>query len=741
MLKCWTWIGVLLGSWFPLVAQQIDANITAENRKPSTVAEQIADPAERAAFEALFHETRAEQKLGQAESFLGRFPQSEFLFQVYDIAARACYELADYDRGLDYAAKSLRLLPESPLLLVSTADVEARQHRNGAAISHAQEAVEDLDRFAAPSTIAAKQWPELKRKLKATAKFAEGRARLAEALELPKGEKRLAGLKASEAALEQAHRLNDRDMEITYLLGLAQLADEKPWAAASSFARVYNAGDSLAPKALENLQLIHKVTSRDQPESLDEFLHRATELSQSEITPASQEGKTKPQSMSEYAGSESCRGCHGTIYAAWAQSGMAKMLRPYLPQNVIGDFEKKNQFFLGDSAGYEDGKLQVTHKGDPTLFARMMIHGGRHYFEILESDGAWHRYPVDYTIGSKFQQAYATKLPNGEIHVFPIQYSRLTEQWLNYWKIIDPPGSERADLRSWEKLDLATSYQAICADCHTSQLRTTKSGHFEDLNAEFKETGVNCEMCHGPSAQHVAEMTTNERLPKDPLDPPVNFHDIDNRAFVAICSQCHMQSAIRTPGPGGELNYSRGGRFFLENASIPFGEFSRLGFYKDGRFRQTTFIVEALERSQCFRKGQVSCGTCHNPHASDASSNLTSLKFPHDPDRMCTGCHTQFTSIAAVSGHSHHRAESDGSRCVSCHMPRIMDALLFRARTHQIDDVPDAEMTARFGQKDSPNACLLCHAEKDVRWLRQQMATWKSTSLATTAGRHSLPSQ
>lgn len=356
-----------------------------------------------------------------------------------------------------------------------------------------------------------------------------------------------------------------------------------------------------------------------------------------------------------------------------------------------------------------------------------MIHVGRHYFEILESDGAWHRYPVDYTIGSKFQQAYATKLPNGEIHVFPIQYSRLTGKWINYWKIIDPAGSERADLRSWEKLDLATSYQAICADCHTSQLQSTKRGHFADPNAEFKEPGVNCEMCHGPSAQHVAEMTSNERFPKAPLDPPVNFHEIDNRAFIRICSQCHMQSAIRTPGPEGELNYARAGRFFVENASIPFGEFSRLGFYKDGRFRQTTFIVEALERSKCFRKGQVSCGTCHNPHATDANSNLTSLKFPDQPDRMCTGCHTQFTSSTALSQHSHHRAESEGSRCVSCHMPRIMDALLFRARTHQIDDIPDAEMTARFGPEESPNACLVCHAGKDVRWLTQQLASWKTT--------------
>ena len=80
---------------------------------------------------------------------------------------------------------------------------------------------------------------------------------------------------------------------------------------------------------------------------------------------------------------------------------------------------------------------------DPTLFARMVIRSGRHYFDIKESDGRWHSYPVDYTIGSKWQQAYATKLPNGQIHVLPIQYSAVEKKWLNYWKVIDAAGSER----------------------------------------------------------------------------------------------------------------------------------------------------------------------------------------------------------------------------------------------------------------------------------------------------------
>jgi predicted CXXCH cytochrome family protein len=714
----------------PLGAQDIDANITTQNRKSSTVADQISDASERAAFLALFKQGSPAERLQQAKSFLGRFPQSAFLFQAYDVAARASFDLQDYDLGVRFARESLTLLPENPLLLVSTADVEAREHHNDAAISDAEDAIEDLDRFSAPSTVAPESWPELKRKLGATANFAKGRALLGKALAASTSETRTTLLKDCESSLAAAQKLNSSDPETRYLLGLAQLSAGELRPAAAKFASVYEAKDSLAPKALENLQTIYKMLEPGSSETFESFLKRAEHEGKTSSSERSVETlpveNQKIQPLPEYAGSESCRGCHGAIYREWSHTGISKMLRSYSPQNVIGDFQNKNEFYLEDEAAYRGRKASAIGQ-KRTLFARMVISDGRHYFDIKQSDGRWHKYPVDYTIGSKFQQAYATKLPNGEIHVFPIQYSALQERWINYWRVIDGAASARADLRAWEKLSAATSYQAICAVCHTSQLRNVKGGGFDVTNVEFREPGIDCEMCHGPSSQHVADMTANQAYPRQAIDPPVNFHDLGARDFIRICSQCHMQSAIRASGPRGELNYSRSGEFFPNNPSIPFGEFSRIGFYKDGRFRQTTFIVEALERSQCFKKGQVTCGTCHDPHGHDAASNPTSLKFRDQPDLMCTGCHAQFQNSATLAVHTHHRVESEGSRCVACHMPRIMDAVLFRARTHQIDDIPNADLTQRFGEEGSPNACLLCHSEKNAQWVKQQLTAWKAT--------------
>jgi len=720
--------GALLSAAVPVAAQDIDTLVTTTNRSPSTVADQIKDPAERSAFLDLYKPQAAGAMLQAAKSFLQNYPQSAFLAQAYEVAADSSFDEGDYADGLAYAQHSLNYLPENPQLLVAVADVQARQHLNDEAITNARAALYYFDRFGRPGAISESQWPELKRRMRATAKFALGRALLQQAVAGPAGEKRGALLKESEAALEQARSLNAADSQIVYVLGLVRLSSGDFHSAAQNFAAVYIQRDELAPKALEQMQTIYKTLDPKTRGDFNSFVARAAESKPKE---SDQQVQGKPlvesKNLPAYAGSDSCRGCHSGVYRNWSQSGMSKMFRVYAPRNVIGDFTENNQFFAGDDPKYDDGKLQIIRGQNRTPFARMELRDGKHYFSIFESDGQWHTYPVDYTIGSKWQQAYATKLANGQIHVFPIQYSALEKQWLNYWKVIDSTGSPRADLHSWEKLGPTTSYQAVCAVCHTSQLRNVKGGGFEPDNLEFRETGINCEMCHGPSAQHVASMNTGEEYKKGPLDPPIEFKKIDNRDFVTVCAQCHMQSAIRTPGPHGELNYSTTGTFFVRNPMIPFGEFSRQGFYKDGRFRQTTFIVEALERSKCFQEASVSCGTCHNPHTHDEATNRTALKFSDDPDQMCTGCHTKFQDKAKGAAHSRHASDSEASRCVSCHMPRIMDALLFRARTHQIDDIPNPDMTQRFGQSESPNACLACHTEKSAQWVKLQITNWKAS--------------
>ncbi len=383
-----------------------------------------------------------------------------------------------------------------------------------------------------------------------------------------------------------------------------------------------------------------------------------------------------------YAGSDRCRECHAPEHRHWSETGMARMLRPFRRDALLTSFDT------------------------PTGIAgtRAFLRDGRPWMEI--GNAAW---PVDFVIGSKWQQAYATRRPNGELHVFPIQYSRLLRRWVNYWERIDPEESERARIARFPRLDPATSYQRNCGSCHTSQLRARSSTESALGTATFDEAGVNCEMCHGPSAAHA-------KAPE--RGGTVSFRRLDASEEVAICSQCHMQSAVRRFGPDGEVNFAPE-EFPRTYRSRGATEFSRKGLYRDGRFRETTFIVESFRRSRCFQEGGARCGNCHHPHPPDAASNPVSLKHRDRPDEMCLPCHSAMR--AETRRHTRH----DTLECVDCHMPRIQNALLFAARTHTLDDIPRSETARRYGPDESPNACLLCHRDKDVSWLERELRAWR----------------
>ena len=689
--------------------QQLDTVLVRESaaKKPFTIIDQIADSKERHAFLKLYGERDPQKRRKLAEAFLAAYPQSWLLAQVYDLAAKACIDLDDYAQAQRFGAQSLRLFPENPLLLVPLANMQAQIRLFAAAQESARAALDYLDQFDRPASIAPAKWPAIHDELKASSYFVLGRVAAAEAL-LTAGSGKQPKLLQAEKSLIQARVLNSHDAEIAYLLGLTELSLGKQANAAYYFSQARRSPGPLQAKALENLEQLYKSSPRTPPASFETFVASAEAVGQLKVAAAP---PVQPASLEAPAGidagSQACQHCHAAMYASWQKTGMARMFRPYQPENVIGDFRANNQFT--DENG--------------SIVARMTVKREKHLFALRNGAGEWFTYPVDYTIGSKWQQAYATRLPSGDIQVFPVQYSSIKGQWINYWKVIDPPGSQRAEVTSFNQVGPGTSYQLNCAPCHTSQLRASSPVAASGQDFTFREGGINCEMCHGPAQNHVLAMTARQHYDNNAVETPVDFRSVDARRYVAICGQCHAQSALHKGGPQGEMNYSAPGAAFPPTyLSRPYTEILRRAFYKDGRFRETTFIIEAFRRTACFRKGQAHCGHCHQPHAPDSSPNLTSLKFRGDPDRMCLQCHSKFA--ANITAHTHHAARSESSRCVSCHMPRIMNSVLFKARTHQIDDIPNTEMTGRFGPEESPNACLLCHTEKDTRWLELKLKAW-----------------
>jgi predicted CXXCH cytochrome family protein len=657
---------LLLGLTSMLVAQDADTIVLKNDSTKYSILSQIENPAEVSSFLAILHTQDPTSRNQLAAAFVKTYPQSWLLPQAYDALARSAIDLGNYDQALSDGRFSLRLLRENPSLLILVANVEAQKGDLKAASADASDALEYLDQIQRPPNLTQTDWNALRPQLKASAYFARARAAtLQNAFE------------AALADLNSAAAWNPTDGEIFYLRAIVQLKLNQKSSAAADLAFVCQNLPALRDKAEKILQILSPKTAINTfpAPHIDATLRNEKPL------------QYTPQALTQgYAGPDACKNCHAEQYAAWRKTGMARMLQPYDGANIIGDFSPSE---------YKEG-ASVIRLG----FDR------RPYFDF-----SGQRFYVDFTIGSKWQQGYATRLPDGRLQVLPIEYNALQKQWINYWKLIDPPGSPRAVIQDFPKLTPATSYQQNCAICHTSQLKADLSSAASLEHAQYQLPGVDCEMCHGPSAFHV----------KTPAQLPLDFRNISNREGVRVCAQCHRQSNVREFGPAGEMNYATKGNFVPATWFMPFDAFSRKAFYKDGRFKETTFIAESFTRSACYLRGTAQCATCHSPHLANFEKNQTSLKFQGTPNEMCLGCHSEYR--ARIAEHTHHAAGSEASQCVTCHMPRIMNALLFKARSHQIE-VPNADLTERFGQQDSPNVCLTCHAEKNALWAKEQLSAW-----------------
>jgi predicted CXXCH cytochrome family protein len=211
-----------------------------------------------------------------------------------------------------------------------------------------------------------------------------------------------------------------------------------------------------------------------------------------------------------------------------------------------------------------------------------------------------------------------------------------------------------------------------------------------------------------------------------------------------VCGQCHgvyirndAQGAhFRDQGidfvPGEDLLTKREYLFPPQDAEFYPDERSRLQAEEDF-VRNPAFFRErfwdngltlaggreftALAVSKCYTHGEISCLSCHSMHESDPNDQL---KPGMETGAACTQCHTEARYNAAISEHTYHAAESAGSNCLNCHMPRTTYALFSAIRNHQIES-PDIGGSVNYGV---PNACNLCHLDKPLAWTQDYLAEW-----------------
>ena len=431
--------------------------------------------------------------------------------------------------------------------------------------------------------------------------------------------------------------------------------------------------------------------------------------------------------MAGYVTSNACRACHAENYASWHGSFHRTMTQVATAGSIPEELSKLELAFNGrEYKGERRGDKFFVHVrpvgessyGEPQ---QVVLVTGSHTLQIL-----W----LESGQGRTLQQ-------------FPFAYIVAEKMWapVSQTFLIPPELKEYYSLGAWN---------GACMDCHVTQgqSRFVAGNKWDSRVAEF---GIACEACHSEGSEHISQNRNPLRRFKLHLttksDPTItNPARLSAPDSALDCGQCHSVWAFNNMTD--KLDFNRHGsafragahdlaqRFVVQPTAPDHGEqkdfirrtepdFFSNRFWGDGMVRVTGRELNGVQASPCFRGGQFSCLSCHEMHLDSPGHSSVQkwartgqLKPKMDSDAACLQCHTAMA--AKISAHTHHVADSSGSRCYNCHMPRTAFGLLHAMRSHQVSS-PTVQESIAHGR---PNACNLCHLDQTLAWTSQKLHEW-----------------
>jgi len=448
----------------------------------------------------------------------------------------------------------------------------------------------------------------------------------------------------------------------------------------------------------------------------------------------------------DYAGAESCRKCHEKNYESWSKHPHHWMNALANDATVRGDFSPTAGIeYLGGKATFDrDGSRYLMHlaRGDV-----------RRQFEITQ------------TIGSRFTQYYIGRQLTGpeppdhpryrEDHVLPFGYWLDRKEWVPVVHVHDRDGISRdydpfaailgPPWNDWGTYcDLAPDlYRSQCNFCHT----TFPVGDM--MVRDQKKVGLYVPVdLHLSLPDYVSKATPQlwdaEREPHELTDAEFGAILRQYRAFEApakavnlgiSCEACHLGAKAhaadksikpsffpRSPDlaihtPDGKLDFGR------THANVNWA-CGRCHVGDRPEFAAGMSTWNSVEYSDAMKGScysQLTCIECHNPHEGIGPKWS---KTAAEDDASCLKCHDKFQASEALVAHTHHAADSAGSHCMDCHMPRINEGLQDVVRTHTIFSPTERRMI----EANQPNACNLCHTGKPIDWTLEHLQKWYGAS-------------
>ena len=239
----------------------------------------------------------------------------------------------------------------------------------------------------------------------------------------------------------------------------------------------------------------------------------------------------------------------------------------------------------------------------------------------------------------------------------------------------------------------------LCDGCH--------SVNYDIETKTVTEWNVGCERCHGAGSAHVTRQEAPIHRQPGQLDY-VRAND--------VCIQCHSQGQpLTNPDRGPILRLA--GRLSAGGLAH---RFWRLEEHQLGK--ETLHALARRHGAQEPHAGQrlraepdvlkgVRCYTCHDTHGTKHEADL---RCPGNA--VCLQCHgpvLQPGPRGTIEFHTQHAADSEGSKCVACHMPKIEQTIAnVNVRSHTFKFISPA-MSERHGM---PNPCTTCHKDKSNEW-------------------------
>jgi predicted CXXCH cytochrome family protein len=394
-----------------------------------------------------------------------------------------------------------------------------------------------------------------------------------------------------------------------------------------------------------------------------------------------------------YVGSDACAPCHEAQYKPWKETLHSRMEQPATPSSVIGQFTREGHVVKAEAAGK---KIVMLRDGD------------RFFIQAPDAAGKPQRYPIERTIGNRYKQRYLTKFPDGSWRTLPVQWFEKDQRFVEWRSSAShKPGSGSF----WA--DDAWQWQLKCAGCHTTGLDLGYDPEEKTYATRWKELAIGCEACHGPGEAHVKAKGGKGNI--------VCPSKLSHSQQLDACGKCHSRG---TAGPEHGAPKGLPGRLAYPYNMVPGTKLADVyvqyepadhpkDFWKDESAKNHHQQWNDYARSEMLAHGgpkSPTCTTCHDPHRADA------LRATIDDNKLCNDCHTAYRDPAALAAHTGHGSDpiaNAGARCVECHMPRIVEhAGSVRLRSHTYWG-PNPKRSRELG---TPDACLLCHTDKDSDW-------------------------